>query len=123
MTVLKTHCISALKSQLTIAEFMNTLAWYAFVAGLLIIGLQAIIELFKLLKVPAPPPKTDNLASASANLSSLVTALPKLIDALAKAPASIILIGVAFMLVAFSDTSPSESCKVILVATEQNQAS
>ena len=118
MIALKAQCVDLVKSQIDTSTLMNEVAQGAFLIGLFLVTIQTAIELCKL--AFADPPKTTPPArTAIANFSSLVTALPKLIDALSKASASVVLIGLAFMLVVFSNFEPSDTCKAAMGLKEK----
>ncbi len=108
MTELVEHC-EGLFTWADTAQHVSTAfaGIVVFVATILLIW-QACVEICRLKKTPRPnTAKVRSLAGAAAEV---VEALPNLFNSLAKAPATVILVAVAALLVWLPDPKPGETC-------------
>ena len=119
-----THCAKFLENRLDFFDHLDTIGIIALAAavGLLIIqGLAAIYALASTTGVRAAleaRPRTQALPG----FGEMVKALPTLVQALTKAPASVILIIMGLLLVWLPDFGPSEACLELAKPETQDQS-
>lgn len=116
MTDLVSHCQGLFKFADNLALFLTILAMVFFlVAGYFLIQ-QARIELDRLKAAPQPDAaKVRSLAGAAAEV---VEALPNLVNALAKAPAPIVMLILGILLITVPNAEPGATCLAAFEASK-----
>lgn len=114
MNIIAQHCAKLFSLNMLLEWLMGALAIAAIVAAIWLLVQQAYIEFRKLeAAIPKEPDPNRPMAQRAADF---VEALPNLINALAKAPAPIVLITLGLLLVWLPVSEPGETCVKVIEA-------